>query len=72
MGAIFGLLLGGALLTKAYFLALLPWVAFILGGFVHRDRKQREAAGLQMAAALAVCLVVAGWYYQRVSFRPEP
>lgn len=66
MGAIFGLLLGGALLTKAYFLALLPWVAFILGGVVHRDRKQREAAGLQMAAALAVCLVVAGWYYQRV------
>jgi len=65
-GAVLGWALGAALLTKAYFLALLPWAAFVLVGVVLRDRKQRKAAAWQLAAALAVCLVVAGWYYQRV------
>ncbi len=65
-GAVVGLALGAALLTKAYFLALLPWAAFVLVGVLMRDRKQRKAAGLQSVAALAVCLLVAGWYYQRV------
>ncbi len=65
-GALVGLTLGAALLTKAYFLALVPWAAFVLASVLIRDRKQRKAAGLQLATALAACLMVAGWYYQRV------
>jgi hypothetical protein len=65
-GAVVGLALGAALLTKAYFLALLPWAGIVLIGVLLRDRKQRKAAGWQMAAAAATCLAIAGWYYQRV------
>jgi hypothetical protein len=65
-GTVVGLVLGAALLTKAYFLALLPWAAFVLIGVLFRDRDQRKAASWQLAAAIATCLVVAGWYYRRV------
>ena len=39
-----GLVLGAALLTKVYFLALLPWAAFVLVRAILRDRKERRAA----------------------------
>ena len=65
-GAVVGLSIGAALLTKTYFLALLPWAAFVLVSALLRDRRQRKAAGWQLAAAMATCLVIAGWYYQRV------
>jgi 4-amino-4-deoxy-L-arabinose transferase-like glycosyltransferase len=55
-GIVAGLTLGAALLTKAYFLALLPWAVVVL---MKSNRKQA------MAAAVS-CLIVAGWYYERV------
>ncbi len=65
-GAVVGLSIGAALLTKTYFLALLPWAAFVLVSILLRDRRQRKAAGWQLAATMATSLVIAGWYYQRV------
>jgi hypothetical protein len=65
-GAVVGLALGSALLTKAYFLALLPWAALVLVASYLRGRKQGRPAAWQTAAAVAICLVVAGWFYERV------
>ena len=67
-GAVVGLALGAALLTKAYFLALLPWATCVLIAVFIRAGNRRGAAGWQLASALATCLLVAGWYYQRVFF----
>jgi Dolichyl-phosphate-mannose-protein mannosyltransferase len=65
-GAIVGLAVGSALLTKAYFLSLLLWATFVLVAATLRDSKQRRAPALQLAAGIAVCVSIAGWYYIRV------
>jgi hypothetical protein len=65
-GMLAGLAIGAALLTKAYFLALLPWAAIVLLDVLFRDSQQRKAAGWQLAACLTTCLAVSGWYYWRV------
>jgi hypothetical protein len=44
--------LGAALLTKAYFLAFVPWVAFVMWG----ERRMRW---------LLMCVVICGWWYAR-------
>lgn len=44
--------LGAALLTKAYFLAVLPWAAFVM----FRSRRMRW---------LILCVAIAGWWYVR-------
>ena len=54
---LFGGAMGAALLTKAYFLALLPWMLII---FVWKRAPVSKAA-----AALAVCAAIAGWWYLR-------
>ncbi len=61
-----GLVVGAALLTKAYFLALLPWAAFVLVSALFCDSQRRRAAGWQLAAALTTSLAVSAWYYWRV------
>ena len=63
--AVFGLALGGALLTKAYFLALLPMVPVLFVEAWPKHRKQRLAAARSLLAACAVCVVVCGWWYLR-------
>jgi 4-amino-4-deoxy-L-arabinose transferase-like glycosyltransferase len=65
-GAMAGLAVVAALLTKTYFLVLLPWAAFVLVAILLRDRKQRKASGWQLTALAATCLVLSGWYYLRV------
>lgn len=60
-----GVILGAALLTKAYFLALLPWAAFVLVRAILHDRQERRAAWVQLVSAVAGCLAIAGWYYWR-------
>lgn len=55
-GVWFGVALGAALLTKAYFLAAIPWAVFVL---VRRCGTRRAA--IAMAAGLAIC----AWWYAR-------
>lgn len=50
--ALLGIVLGAALLTKAYFLAFLPWAAFVMW----RGRRMRW---------LILCLAIGGWWYVR-------
>ena len=64
-GILVGLVLSAALLTKAYFLALLPWAAFVLIGVLLRDPQHRRTAAWQMVAVLTTCLAASGWFYWR-------
>jgi len=64
-GMQFGLVLAVALLTKAYFLSLVPVAAILLVWIAVRDPINRNRAVRQMVAAAAVCAVVAGWWYVR-------
>lgn len=52
----FGMALGAALLTKAYFLALIPVAAVAL--YLARRR-----AAWQAVAAIVSCMAVSGWWY---------
>ena len=62
-GVWLGLALGAALLTKAYFLAMLPPAAVVcVFGWICGSR--RDAARQALAAA-AVCGGIAGWWYVR-------
>lgn len=59
-GVWFGAALGVALLTKAYFLAFIPWAIVVL---VRR-------CGIRRAAiAIGVCLAISGWWYVRTFLR---
>jgi hypothetical protein len=61
-----GFILSAALLTKAYFLALLPWAAVILVRAIVRKQHERRAPWYQMLAAAGTCFACAGWYYLRI------
>lgn len=56
-----GLLLGAALLTKAYALALVPLPVALCVLSCRRDRVGRNIAG--MCAALGAAALMAGWWY---------
>ncbi len=58
-GVRFGIVLGAALLTKAYFLALIPLAAVVL----YRSAASRSRAARQAVAAMVSCMVVSGWWY---------
>lgn len=57
-----GIVLGLGLLTKAYFLTAIPAVGAILVWRFARDWDWR-GAGRDFAAALGVCVAIAGWWY---------
>jgi 4-amino-4-deoxy-L-arabinose transferase-like glycosyltransferase len=65
-GMLAGLVIGAALLAKAYFLVLLPWAAFVLISVLVRDRQQRKAPAWQLVACLTTSLAISGWYYWRL------
>jgi hypothetical protein len=65
MGGLLGLSLGATLLTKAYFLALLPWGAFVLLNALRRSRPERRAAARQLVAAVAAFSATCAWFYIR-------
>ncbi len=61
--ALVGLALGIGLLSKAYFLAFLPWAVWVTMAPSWKSSKTRA---IQNAAAMiAVCSAVAGWWYVR-------
>lgn len=64
-GVIAGVVIGAALLTKAYFLVLLPWTAIVLVALL-RYRLRRRAAICQLVIVFGTVAGLAGWYYLRV------
>ena len=63
----FGMALGAALLTKAYFLALIPLAAVVLCVVLCRawraNAVSRSRAAWQAVAAMVSCMAVSGWWY---------
>jgi hypothetical protein len=55
-GVWFGIALGAALLTKAYFLAVIPWAVWVL---------VRRCGVRRAAIALAACVAISAWWYAR-------
>jgi hypothetical protein len=62
-GVWLGCALGAALLTKAYFLALLPLAAVVLWLAWRRNPGARAGALWQASVALCVCFAISGWWY---------
>jgi hypothetical protein len=62
-GLWFGIVLGAALLTKAYFLALVPVAAVVLFSAWFRGAASRSRAAWQAAAAVSSCVIISGWWY---------
>ena len=62
-GVWLGIALGAALLTKAYFLALIPLAAVVLCYVWFRDAASRSSAAWQAVAALGSCMAISGWWY---------
>jgi 4-amino-4-deoxy-L-arabinose transferase-like glycosyltransferase len=60
---LFGALMGAALLTKAYALALLPLFAVATTIRILRDRQKWKDTVAFLAASLATALAIAGWWY---------
>jgi 4-amino-4-deoxy-L-arabinose transferase-like glycosyltransferase len=58
-----GIALGAALLTKAYFLALIPLAAVVLCYAWLDNKASRRQAVWQAAMALASCVAISGWWY---------
>ncbi len=65
-GILFGCVLGAALLTKAYFLALVPAAIALLLWTVFANSSGRKSAIRQACAAIVVAAVIAGWWYARI------
>jgi hypothetical protein len=63
--AILGVVLGLALLTKAYFLILIPSVFAVCGWMWLRDRARRPAVARQFAIIIGFTVLIAGWWYGR-------
>ncbi len=59
-GVLFGAALGVALLTKAYFLAFVPWAIFVL---------VRRCGIRRAAVAMGVCVAISAWWYVRTFLR---
>lgn len=64
-GVRFGTALGAALLTKAYFLALVPLAAVVLWRAWIENAASRSRALRQAVAALSFCVAIGGWWYVR-------
>jgi hypothetical protein len=62
-GLWFGVALGAALLTKAYFLALVPLAAVVLFYAWFRDAASRSRAAWQAVVAFGSCAIISGWWY---------
>src|ERR1019366_8331506 len=62
-GVRLGIALGAALLTKAYFLALIRLAAVVLCYGWFRDAASRSQAAWQAVAALASSMAISGWWY---------
>jgi 4-amino-4-deoxy-L-arabinose transferase-like glycosyltransferase len=60
---IFGAILGLGLLTKAYFLAFLPWAVITI--VVPIWKSSKKEAILRVTTALLPCLAICGWWYVR-------
>jgi 4-amino-4-deoxy-L-arabinose transferase-like glycosyltransferase len=58
-----GIALGAALLTKAYFLALIPLAAVVVGYAWLRNPASRSTAAWQAVAALGSAMAISGWWY---------
>jgi hypothetical protein len=64
-GAAFGVILGAALLTKAYFLALVPFGLLILLGAYRKRPGQAGGALRQALAAITIAAAISVWWYAR-------
>lgn len=60
---VFGAVLGLALLTKAYFLAFLPWAIFLMLAALWK--RSKRAAILGTLVMLVPCFAICGWWYVR-------
>ncbi len=61
--ALFGVALGIGLLTKAYFLAFLPWALLIVA--IPSWKSQKKQAIRNTLMVLSACAAIAGWWYLR-------
>jgi 4-amino-4-deoxy-L-arabinose transferase-like glycosyltransferase len=59
----FGIALGMGLLTKAYFLAFLPWALLVVA--IPSWKSQKQQAIRNALAMLGACAAIAGWWYIR-------
>jgi hypothetical protein len=60
-----GIVLGCALLTKAYFLVLIPPVFAICGLMWLREPDRRSEIARQLGLTLGLIVMIAGWWYAR-------
>jgi hypothetical protein len=60
-----GCLLGCALLTKAYFLTLIPAIIGIHAIVVWRNPGIRKRSAVQLLITFAIVVAIAGWWYRR-------
>lgn len=60
---LFGVALGAALLTKAYFLALIPLAAVVLYYATCGIAGSRSRPALKIAAVLCLSTAISGWWY---------
>jgi hypothetical protein len=58
-----GIALGAALLTKAYFLALIPLAAAVLCYSWFHNSASRSRAAWQASAAIGLSMAISGWWY---------
>ena len=62
-GVRLGIALGAALLTKAYFLALIPLAGVILYYAWLRNKASPYQAAWQAVTAVGSCMAISGWWY---------
>ena len=63
-----GSLIGCGLLTKAYFLALIPPIAGVYAVLMWRNPGSRGRIGVQLLITLAAATAIAGWWYGRAIY----
>lgn len=63
-----GCLLGCGLLTKAYFLTMIPAVAGVFAVLLWRNPASRRQLARQLIVTAAAALAIAGWWYARALF----
>jgi len=60
-----GCLLGCGLLTKAYFLTMIPAIAWAFAVLLWRTPNSRRRVAVQLMVTFAVATAIAGWWYWR-------
>jgi hypothetical protein len=60
-----GIILGATLLSKAYFLVLLPLTLVALARAWYRDPALRKKALVELLIVLMICFAISGWWYGR-------